>query len=134
MTIGETIKATREDRGLTRKEVAEQTGLGVSTLEFIENDRGHTRLDSVLRIADVLNVSLDELTGRSKSSRKRVNNIIKKPSKAKYQIFAKRIDDEKWSKWNMTNDINRVVENVNRIRELGYLAMVKERAEEKADD
>lgn len=126
MTVGETIKAIRKDRGLTMKEVAKQTGLGVSTLEFIENDRGHTRLVSVLRIADVLDVSLDELTGRSSATKKRANNIAPKSTKAKYHIFAKRIDDEKWSAWSSTNDINRVIDDVNHIRKLGYLGMVKD--------
>lgn len=126
MTVGEAIKAARKERGVTRLELARQTGLGLSTLEFIENDRGLTRLDSVLRIADVLDVSLDELTGRASANKKRANNVAPKTTKAKYQIFAKRIDDEKCSEWNKTNDINRVVDNVNRIRELGYLAMVKD--------
>ena len=45
-------------------------------------------------------------------------------SQNRYRIYAKRPDDKQWSAWSETNDIRRVIEFVDNIRELGYLADV----------
>lgn len=47
-------------------------------------------------------------------------------SNNRYKIYAKRPDDKHWSEWSETNDIRRVIEFVDNIRELGFLADVRD--------
>lgn len=47
-------------------------------------------------------------------------------SQNRYRIYAKRPDDKHWSAWSETNDIRRVIEFVDNIRELGFLADVQD--------
>lgn len=47
-------------------------------------------------------------------------------SQNRYRIYAKRPTDKQWSEWSETNDIRRVIEFVDNIRALGYLADVRD--------
>lgn len=47
-------------------------------------------------------------------------------SQNRYRIYAKRPDDKYWSAWSETNDIRRVIEFVDNIRALGFLADVQD--------
>ena len=47
-------------------------------------------------------------------------------SQNRYKIYAKRPDDKHWTAWSETNDIRRVIDFVDNIRELGYLADVRD--------
>ena len=58
------IKELREARGLTRYRVARDSGLDWGRLRDAEEGKAGLRLDSVVKLADVLGVSLDELCGR----------------------------------------------------------------------
>lgn len=68
MGMGNQIKKIRKGLGLTQKEVAERANLSRSYLADVENDRYNPSLNSVEKIAEVLNVSLDRLTGNSVSA------------------------------------------------------------------
>jgi len=59
---GEKLKSLRTARGLSQAELAKQTTLSLRTIQRIENNDTQPRGDSLLRLADVLNVAPEELT------------------------------------------------------------------------
>jgi XRE family transcriptional regulator, master regulator for biofilm formation len=64
-TLGERIHMIRRRRGLTSKELAARVGTGRTTISRLENNsKPAVSLDVVVRIAQVLEISLDYLTGR----------------------------------------------------------------------
>jgi transcriptional regulator with XRE-family HTH domain len=64
MTIGNSIRKARESKGYSRRELAEAAGISVSTFENWEFDRFYPALFGLICVADVLEMSLDELIGR----------------------------------------------------------------------
>lgn len=66
--IGERIRATRKYRNIKAEDLAEQLGIATESLLHIENGARRTSLQTLLNIADILDVSLDYLMGRSQSS------------------------------------------------------------------
>jgi len=63
-TIGEIIKKARLDRGYTQKELAEKAGIGVGCIETWEAGTSYPNVINLIPVADVLGMTLDELTGR----------------------------------------------------------------------
>lgn len=66
MTIGERIKEKREELGMTQSKFARKVGMSRQCVSYIENGRFEPRLFSAICIADVLEITLDELCGRGK--------------------------------------------------------------------
>lgn len=64
MTFGQRLRQERENRGFTRREISEQTGINVNSLIGYERDLNDPSLFNATLIADVLGVSLDLLAGR----------------------------------------------------------------------
>lgn len=64
MTLGQRIRLLREERGWRREDLASRSRVGYATLERIELRGGGCRVDNLIRIADALNLSIDELLGR----------------------------------------------------------------------
>jgi len=66
MSLGEAIRAIRREAGLTQKEVAEAAGIDQSYLSMIESDlRPNPGTRIIARLAQVLQVSIDELAARA---------------------------------------------------------------------
>jgi transcriptional regulator with XRE-family HTH domain len=65
MTIGQCIRATRERKGKSRWFVTKKSGICSSLLYNWETDKSLPRIDLLICVADVLDVSLDELVGRT---------------------------------------------------------------------
>ena len=66
MTIfSERLKTLREERKLTQARLAELIGVGARAYNRWERGNFVPQLDTLIKIADVLNITLDELTGRS---------------------------------------------------------------------
>lgn len=64
MTTGEKIKAIRKQRNMTQYELAEKTGLNLSTISHIENNLSkHVRNDTLEVFSDVLGVPVKDLIG-----------------------------------------------------------------------
>lgn len=61
--IGERIARFRKDRGLTQKELADQLSVSQPVVSDYENDVIRIPADVVIQLADVLQVSADELLG-----------------------------------------------------------------------
>ena len=63
-TLGQRIALIREKRGLTQSDVAELTGLKIQNISRLETDaREHARSDTLIRLAQALDVSTDYLLG-----------------------------------------------------------------------
>lgn len=65
-TMGQRITQLREGRGWTQKQLAEHAGLSVGFVSDVENDKRNPSTAVLLRVAEVLNASLDYIaTGKS---------------------------------------------------------------------
>lgn len=60
----ERLRELRQQRQLTQVRVAELVGVGIRVYHRWENGAATPHFDALLRLADVLGVSLDTLTGR----------------------------------------------------------------------
>lgn len=58
------LKETRESLGLSQSEVARKLGVSRQSYNFYENGKRDPDTDTLERIADLLNVSVDYLLGR----------------------------------------------------------------------
>ena len=63
--IGRRIRQRRQVLGLTQESLANNAGIETPTLNRIENNRTKIRLDSLIKIANALEVSTDELLRNS---------------------------------------------------------------------
>ncbi|MBQ7992369.1 MAG: helix-turn-helix transcriptional regulator [Solobacterium sp.] len=61
MNIGSNIKAIRKKKGITQKALAERTGLAVRTIQDFEYNKIKPKLETLLKIADALQVQPDEI-------------------------------------------------------------------------
>lgn len=59
--MGRIIKAIRKERGLSQAELAESTDLSVPYISHIETGRSKASLETVVNIANILNVTVDRL-------------------------------------------------------------------------
>jgi len=60
--IGENIKAARKLKGLSQRALAEKLGIAFQNLSVWENGKGAPSARYLLKLAEVLDVSLDQLT------------------------------------------------------------------------
>lgn len=59
--IGKIIKAVRMEQGLSQADLAEYTDLSVPYISHIETGRSKASLETIVNIADALNVTVDRL-------------------------------------------------------------------------
>ena len=57
------LKIARERKGLSQKDIAEKIGVAKSTYSLYESGNREPNVQTIKRIADILNVSADELLG-----------------------------------------------------------------------
>ncbi|MBY6860776.1 helix-turn-helix transcriptional regulator [Clostridium botulinum] len=62
---GKLLKQLRNEKGLTQTEVGNAVGVSDSTIRMIETDKRNASLDLANNLADLFDVSLDYLEGRS---------------------------------------------------------------------
>lgn len=65
MTIKEQLKNVREEKGLSRKDVAEQAGIPYTTYVKYETGEREPVLSSLIKLADFYQTTLDHLVGRA---------------------------------------------------------------------
>lgn len=61
MTLGERLKKLREEKGLTQKQVADKLGLESAAISKYEKDLREPNIESLLKLSDLFEISLDEL-------------------------------------------------------------------------
>ncbi len=62
LTIGQKIKATRKNAGLTQKELAQKMGLSFQSIAQWENDLRKPKIETLKKIADALECPIDTFT------------------------------------------------------------------------
>jgi transcriptional regulator with XRE-family HTH domain len=67
MTVGEAMRAAREEAGLTQYELAAITGISPTSLNQYERDKHTPRIDMAEMLADTLGISIDEYVGHVES-------------------------------------------------------------------
>ena len=63
LTFGQRIVALRADRRILQKELAETVGITPTALNYYEKDKREPNVQTIIKIADALGVSCDELVG-----------------------------------------------------------------------
>ena len=61
--FNENLKIARERKGLSQKDIAEGIGVAKSTYSLYESGNREPNVQTIKKIADILNVSADELLG-----------------------------------------------------------------------
>ena len=61
--FNENLKNARERKGMSQKDVAEEIGVAKSTYSLYESGNREPNVQTIKKIADVLNVSADDLLG-----------------------------------------------------------------------
>lgn len=61
--FNENLKTARERKGLSQKDIAEIIGVAKSTYSLYESGNREPNVQTIKKIADILNVSADELLG-----------------------------------------------------------------------
>jgi transcriptional regulator with XRE-family HTH domain len=69
--LGQSLRDIRKERGMTLSAASEKTGLPVSTLSKIENNKMSLSYDKLLRICNALEVDISELFSGSSAAPKR---------------------------------------------------------------
>lgn len=80
--IGKNIKKYRLERGMSQEALAEKCGCSNSHIGQIENNRGVPSLDMIVRIANTLSVTVDQLLRENYAA----------PEKVYLKEIAERID------------------------------------------
>lgn len=65
ITMGKSIKKAREDRRLTRTELSNRSGVMSTTIRAWEQDITNPTIMNIWAVADALDMSIDELIGRT---------------------------------------------------------------------
>jgi transcriptional regulator with XRE-family HTH domain len=66
------IKELRDRKGISQEELAHRAGLSRTGMGFLETGKRWPRLDTLMKVAEGLNITLDELLkGLHKPSRRR---------------------------------------------------------------
>lgn len=68
-TIGERLKRARERKNLKQTQVMKKTGINNKTLSGYENDVSEPDVDTVNKLADIYEVSVDWLYGRGEQNK-----------------------------------------------------------------
>ena len=71
-SVADILVEERESKGLSMTVVAERSGLSRAMISFIENKRRNPTLDSLLRIADVLEVDIATVIRRAQKRAERL--------------------------------------------------------------
>ncbi len=65
MINGERLRALRKQRGATQRAIAEDIGVAENSVRRFELGLANAKLGTVVALADLFNVSVDYLIGRS---------------------------------------------------------------------
>lgn len=78
MNFAENITQLRRNIGMTRKEAAEKLGITLQAYSAYEQGKREPRLDNVVRLADLFNVSTDVILMHTPISYTKVKNHLQK--------------------------------------------------------
>ena len=83
------LRQLREMRGLTQAELGSRADMGAASVSHFETGQRIPSLESVIRLADALNVSVDALLGRERvEAGASVDPVFRRASRADAQTLA----------------------------------------------
>lgn len=93
MEFGSTVAQLRKEQGISQTALAEQLGIHKNVLGRYERNEVFPSIEIARKIADILDVSLDYLTGKvdvemDKTTRKRILEVSKFEEDDKLHIFS----------------------------------------------
>lgn len=118
MTFGENIKNLRIKNNLTQKELAEKLNLSRPTIGRYESDERFPDKETIIDLAELFDVSIDEMFGRKNYRNKKV--FIEEENSFKVNKIDKILCEKEIDK-NYLND----EEFVEDLIEFGYKAAIK---------
>ena len=81
--IGKTIKRIREDKNITQEQLAEKLNVTRQAISNWENNKTQPDIDTIIKISEVLEVSVEEIIyGQKKDNVTVINKTVKSGSKA----------------------------------------------------
>lgn len=91
MNFGDRLRRFREERDITQQQMAEQIPMNQSNYSKIERNTQQPSLDQLIRIVEILNITLDELLGIDPSIylKKKVKEIERDIESIYNQVFKK---------------------------------------------
>lgn len=97
MNIGSNLKIIRNRKQLTQKQLAEMIEVSTITIQNYENNRREPKMDTLNKIAETLNISVNELLNYEELEQQRIQfirNYYKKyPDDKKISNIVKKIND-----------------------------------------
>ena len=96
--LGKRLKQQRKEQGLTQEKLAEYVNLSVSHLSHIENGNEKTSLQTIVNLANILNISLDELLDLDLGKRsmfitvREIDLLFKDCTKEERQVLVKNLN------------------------------------------
>lgn len=68
--IGRNIRRLRREKGMSQEALAEAAGLSIKMIQKLEIGQKGFRMETIIRVAETLDISLDSLTGMRKADKK----------------------------------------------------------------
>ena len=91
MNFGEIIRSFRTTNNMTQKELADKLSISPSTIGMYEQGRREPDLDTITKLADVFDISIDYLLGRENPDGDNSNYYInEETAKTAQEIFENR--------------------------------------------
>lgn len=89
MSFSENIKSLRKKNGLTQKQLADNCGLSIATIQGYEQGKYEPKPEAILKLVNALNTTPSELMGYSLEFVQPKNNLTET---LKYAIYAQDIE------------------------------------------
>lgn len=86
--MGERLKALRQSKQLTLKQVSERVGVSISVLSAYEVEDRHPSYNVLLKLATLYDVSTDYLIGREQARTLNVDGLSEREIKSIMEIIA----------------------------------------------
>jgi transcriptional regulator with XRE-family HTH domain len=87
VALRDNLKSFRELRGLTQAELGSRAGIAGASISHFETGQRLPSLDSLIKLADALEVSTDALLGRTQVETGPIDPIFLRASKASAQTL-----------------------------------------------
>ena len=85
--LGGAVRRRREERGLSLRDVADQTGVSASTLSRIENGTGKPDADNIARLAAWLDMPIERIMHHSNRSSSDPKPVVYYPHESTPEII-----------------------------------------------
>lgn len=76
MGFPEKLKSLRREKNISQKNLAAKLGFNYTTISNYESGRNEPNISTLIRIADIFDVSLDELTDRQWYAHREIRQIL----------------------------------------------------------